>query len=254
MKNFASSRALALLFCASCTVLSLAHNASAVAGAPALPNLNFTNVGPLGTPSGQSYFNPLLVNLTQILNQPGANTLQLGQPGQPAQAPFAAQPAALAGQSFPPGHQWAQAPVVKVLTPHNFAPTSGDLNHFVRQTNVIRYPTLNVPTQNADGTPEWNGQGALPNAFQAPWHFSATNFDPTFRTPYWNEKSGFTSDSFELGLANTDYGQNIFNRGLAYAGKSDYSQDLPVWGGSASDVTRALFPSSLASSRAGVAL
>ncbi len=259
MKNFVPPRELALAWrkktapgffalfaCAAGTILSLAPDAGAVAGAPDLPNLNYVTMSPLGVPSGQSAFNPMLINLTQVLNQPS-----LSSPPPQATSPVLA-PAPAAGQAFPPGHRWASAPVIKSITPHNFAPTSGDLNHFVMQQGTIQYPTLSTPTQ-ADGSPLWDGQGALPSAMQAPWHYSATNFDPSFRTPYWNEKSGFTNDSFELGLANTTWGQNVFNRGLAYAGKPDFSANLPVWGGDGSDVTRALFPNS-ASSRASAAL
>ena len=143
--------------------------------------------------------------------------------------------------------------MVAALTPHSYAPTQGDLNHFVNQPGLIAMPSTGAQTRNADGTPVWDGQGSLPNSLQAPWHYTATNFDPTFRTPYWNEQSGFTSDSFELGLANTDYGRSIFNRGLAYAGKPDFSSVLPTWGGDPRDVTRALFPSS-STSRASAAL
>ena len=58
MRNFASPReltlaprkksslgSLALLLCATGSILTLGHDARAVAGAPALPNLNFVNTG-----------------------------------------------------------------------------------------------------------------------------------------------------------------------------------------------------------------
>lgn len=36
----------------------------------------------------------------------------------------------------------------------------------------------------------WDGQGDLPNAFQRPWEFPKSNFDPSFITPYYSPVKG----------------------------------------------------------------
>lgn len=36
----------------------------------------------------------------------------------------------------------------------------------------------------------WDGTGEIPNAFQRPWSMPATNFDPSFITPFYSEATG----------------------------------------------------------------
>lgn len=129
--------------------------------------------------------------------------------------------------------QWASPPTPVVVAPRSFAPLQHNLYNIVSQPSLLNIPTAPVQTQNADGTPMWNGQGALPGAFNPPWTLSAdTSFDPLFHTSYWSEQNGFSNVSsapWNQGIAGMyGLGSAIFDSGLAYAGKPDFSSLLPV--------------------------
>lgn len=129
--------------------------------------------------------------------------------------------------------QWASPPTPVVVAPRSFAPLQHNLYNIVSQPGLLNFPSAPVQSQNADGTPMWNGQGPLPGAFSPPWSLASnTSFDPLFHTSYWDEQNGFSNVSsapWNQGIAGLyGLGSAIFDSGLAYAGKPDFSSLLPV--------------------------
>lgn len=105
------------------------------------------------------------------------------------------------------------------------AQLGASLTTLFNQPSLLGYPSIDTTGV------AWDGQGDLPNAFRRPWVLPESRFDPSFRTAYWSEATGFEDVAgapWRMGVT-SGYGAQIFAYGVKNLGNYDYASLAPVY-------------------------
>lgn len=96
------------------------------------------------------------------------------------------------GLSLPSHSMPGRAPM---LRPQAQTPQSDAQRMGINVAGLLSRPApvqYTFPTLSPQNSKEklWDGTGEIPNAFQRPWSMPATNFDPSFITPFYSDATG----------------------------------------------------------------
>jgi hypothetical protein len=105
-------------------------------------------------------------------------------------------------------------------------------NNVANAVSRLQFPQSSTPKNFTRSPNYWDGVGELPGAFKPTWEMPKSDFDPLFRTSYWDAAKGPVNSAsapwnYWASYDGNSVGTAIFDRGRSYIGTWE-APPLPV--------------------------